>query len=145
MYIKHKIILIILGVLSLVICFLYQNKTSENSYDAIVTFLSILFGFTLTAFTTLFSSKFVSDLYKTQDKENKYITLKHRLKNYFLTSFNISIVSIIFLLVFPNKLTIYNISFYKEMFIFPIILVNSCMYYILLHYLGKLFIKNKAE
>ena len=145
MYLIHRVVLILLGIVSFIIGYFYQTESYENGYDSIITFLSILFGFSLTAFVTLFSSNFVNDLYNIRDEQNTYITLKHRLKNYFLTSFNISIVSIILLCIFPNKLVIQNVIFYKTLLVLPIIFINSCMYYILLRYLGKIFIKNKGN
>lgn len=144
MYKKHKIILCFLGVISLIVGILNLDNPSEAHYNSVITFLSILFGFTLTSFTTLFSSKSVDGLYKIQDKKNRNITLKHRLKNYFLASFNISVISILILLLFPNKLSVCHLCFHKEMFLYPIIIINSYMYYILLHLLGKIFIKNNT-
>lgn len=105
----------------------------------IITFLSIIMGFQITAFALLFSSDTVHLLYKQKDKEFPQLTLKHRLKNYYKNSFNTLLVSIIILLLCPSHWILLNLV------TLPIILVNSYMLYTTNEYLYKIFIKEKEN
>ena len=105
----------------------------------VITFLSIIMGFQITAFALLFSSDTVHLLYKQKDKEFPQLTLKHRLKNYYKNSFNTLLISIIILLLCPSHWMLLNLV------TLPIILVNSYMLYTTNEYLYKIFIKEKEH
>ena len=115
------------------------------NYDSIITFLSVVYGFFSMSFPLIFSSKLISKLYNKKDNEDNSITQKHRIKNYFIFSFYFSSVSIIFFLLFPNKITIETFIIKKTYFIMPIIFSNFFIYYRIIYYLSKIFIKEKNE
>jgi CBS domain containing-hemolysin-like protein len=51
--------------------------------NGVITFLSIIFGFYIASLAIFVSSRYVSELYSITDKDNKNLTLLHRLiKNY---------------------------------------------------------------
>ena len=74
------------------ICFEININTS-----AVITFLSIVIGFQMTAFALLFSSDTVKRLYNTKDENNPRLTLCHTLKNNY--NYIFSILSIIILII----------------------------------------------
>ena len=43
----------------------------------------------------LFTSAMIKSFYKIKDNEDAYITLKHRLKNYYKFAFNLALISIV--------------------------------------------------
>lgn len=138
--------LLVILVFSGIISYYIRNLCFSNyTYDALIAFLSIITGFTLTAFSSIFSSKIVQKLFNIKDDENPSITLKHRLKNYFLFAFDGSLSSIIFLLIAPTKIYIntpkINFFIYKDFFILPIISFNIFIYYKITRYFSKIFIK----
>lgn len=94
-----------------------------NYYSELITFLSILIGFQITALSILFNSRILKVLYDKKDKT--YKTELHRLKVYFAYSIYFEITSIILLLVLQNEyeFTIinYDICFYKSFLVLPII------------------------
>ena len=143
---KHNIILLLVVIFSFISNIFYDIGNFQD-YSAIVTYLSILTGFFMAAFSSIFSSKVVLSLYTIKDSENPSITLKHRLKNYFLFSFDFAICSILFMLLFPDtvKLPFVGYIITKREFVIPILLSNSVLYYFIIRYLGKIFIKNSSE
>lgn len=119
-----------------------QYPLIEYNFSDLVTFLSILTGFQITAFSLLFYSKIVSNLYKINDIDNPSKTLKHSLKNYYSFSLNLSILSIIFLLLIPDILFTVCI---KKLFVIPIVLANTFMFYKTNNFLYKIFIKETTN
>lgn len=118
---KTYFILILL--ISIPIGYLILPKCYEQFSD-LITFLSILIGFQITAISILFNSRIVNVLY--DNKNKSYITELHRLKAYFKYAINYELISVVLLLTFPKEfpLSIFNhqIMFYKSYFVLPIIL-----------------------
>lgn len=148
----HKLGFISIILFSVLIEILFYNDISGKityDYSAIITFLSIISGFILSGFSLLFSSTFVSSLYKVKDKENPQITLKHRLKNYFSLSFNVSIISVIILIIYPQYIRFsynkHSFCLEKDMLALPIILINTFLYIVLMNHICKVFVKQKIK
>lgn len=151
MYKKDNFIVCIISVLIFLISirFRFYFFTTKN-YDPanVITFLSIILGFQSGAFALLFSSTTVRDLYKKKDSENNKITLKHRLKNYYKSSFVVSILSIVFLILFDtsNALIARNIfSNYFACTIPCIIFTNTFILFKTNSLLYKIFIKDAPK
>lgn len=151
MYKKDNFIICITSILMVIISvrFRFYFFTTKN-YDPanVITFLSIILGFQTGAFALLFSSTTVRDLYKIKDLENNKITLKHRLKNYYKASFIVSILSILFLILFDtsNALIVKNIfSNYFVCAIPCIIFMNTFILFKTNSLLYKIFIKDASK
>lgn len=151
MYKKDNCIIFIVSILIFFISikFRFSFFTTKN-YDPanVITFLSIVLGFQTGAFALLFSSTIVRDLYKIKDSEDNKITLKHRLKNYYKSSFVASILSILFLILFDtnNELIIKNIfSDYFVCMIPCIIFINTFILFKTNSLLYKIFIKDTPK
>lgn len=129
---------------------IYNFTPTTNIYSNLITFISILTGFQITSFATLFSSSMVKGLYKIKDDENPYITLKHRLKNYYKFAFNLALLSIVIIFILeifkPNHITtplmIINLSWISRSAVFAIIASNIFANYKTMNMLYKIFIQN---
>lgn len=123
---------------------------TTNLYSNLITFISILTGFQITSFAMLFSSSMVKGLYKIKDNENPYITLKHRLKNYYKFAFNLALLSIVIIFILeifkPNRittpLTVIDLSWISRSAVFAIIASNIFANYKTMNMLYKIFIQN---
>lgn len=123
---------------------------TTNLYSNLITFISILTGFQITSFAMLFSSSIVKGLYKIKDNENSYITLKHRLKNYYKFAFNLALLSIVIIFILeifkPNHittpLTVIDLSWIGRSAVFSIIASNIFANYKTMNMLYKIFIQN---
>lgn len=123
---------------------------TTNLYSNLITFISILTGFQITSFAMLFSSSMVKGLYKIKDNENSYITLKHRLKNYYKFAFNLALLSIVIIFILeifkPNHittpLTVIDLSWIGRSSVFSIIASNIFANYKTMNMLYKIFIQN---
>ena len=99
---------------------------TTNLYSNLITFISILTGFQITSFAMLFSSSIVKGLYKIKDNENSYITLKHRLKNYYKFAFNLALLSIV-IIGWQKKFCVLQVQYH---------------YYILILYAYRIWLLN---
>jgi hypothetical protein len=119
---KDKKILIFLLLLSIPIgCFIMPK--SYNQFSELITFLSILIGFQITALSILFNSRILKILY---DNKNKvYRTELNRLKSYFSYSIYFEIVSIVVLLIMQDNYLFsikeWEFGIYKSYLVLPII------------------------
>lgn len=116
-------IAVILGV-GVYVYFSFGNSIflSSNFISNIVTFLSILFGFYITSFSIFTTSKYVSQLYKIDDKENNgKQSLMDTLIQKYKTGLTITLLSILY------TLGIFFILKDKET-----ILLNENLYFIVL-------------
>jgi hypothetical protein len=113
---KIKFILII--VLSLIIGFFFSDK-EFTSYSDIITFLSILLGFTITSISILFNSRILNLLFHKINKD--YRTELHRLKDYFKSFLYFSLFSLVLLIICPDKIQVFCIKFYRSYLIYPIL------------------------
>lgn len=119
---KDRNILILLLLLSIPIGYFILPK-SYNQFSELITFLSILIGFQITALSILFNSRILKILY---DNKNKvYRTELHRLKSYFSYSIYFEVTSIVVLLIFQDSYSYsfknWDLSLYKSYFVLPII------------------------
>lgn len=130
---------IYIGVLFLSLVFSYFVDIQVDVSD-IVTFLSIIMGFQITAFSLLFTSDTVKELYKHKSSYNPTITQKHELKNYYKLSFNTSIVSIFILLFVPK-----NLPSIGHLLYLPIVTLNCYTLYKTNQFLYKIFIKENSN
>jgi hypothetical protein len=127
--------------LSAIIGIFGKYEIPLSIYSDLITFLSILVGFQVAAFAMLFSSPTVKALYEIKDAENKYITLKHRLKNYYEFAFSLSLISI--LLIFMLEIFNLNILWINRAVILSIITSNIFIHYRTMRFLYKVFIKDR--
>ncbi len=144
---KDRIIFGLILICSIVITIIFASNIKQYKYDysAIITFISVIVGFLCTGFSMLFNSAFIDSLYHIKDEENKQISLKHRIKNYFLFAFKYSIVSVVVLLLYPRKINICGLILWKQYLVVSIVVSNSALYLIFINYLSKIFIKNKGK
>lgn len=78
--------------------YLYLDKT-DLAFGHIITFLSIITGFCITALSIIATSNFAKELYKLEDPKNNSKTLLHNLTDTFtkcILSSSIAIVLILF-------------------------------------------------
>lgn len=78
--------------------FLSSFLVKTDLISNIITFLSIIFGFYITSLSIFVTSKYVSSLYKTGDKNNKSTTLLHTLFNNYKFGLLVTLFSIIYFL-----------------------------------------------
>lgn len=149
MYKLDKFIFTILIAIGCFFSFFLGLKFPCDFVSNLITFVSIIMGFQMSAFTMLFSSKLVKDLYNIKDIENSTITLKHRLKNYFKTSFNCSLISVLVLLLcninINMKILGYNFILNSSYFFCSIIFANIFCFCRLNYFLYKIFIQDHSS
>lgn len=73
---------------------------SNDVINNFIVFLSIIFGFYITSLAIFVTSKYVSNLYKITDKNNKSVTLLHTLINNYKLGLTLILLSIFYLLIF---------------------------------------------
>lgn len=119
---KDKKILILLLLVSLPIGY-FIIPESYGQFSELITFLSILIGFQITALSILFNSRILKVLY--DNKNDVYRTELHRLKSYFSYSIYFEIISIVLLLILQDSYHIsfneWKLSVYKSYLVVPII------------------------
>lgn len=128
----------------------YNFDITQGLYSDLITFISILMGFQITSFSMVFVSPVVKKLYNVKDNENGYITLKHRLKNYYKFAFNVALVSVIAIFVLnifnthliATRFFVINVSWIKRAAVFSIIASNIFANYKTMNFLYKIFIKD---
>lgn len=119
---NDKKILILLLLLSFPLGYFILPKC-YGQFSELITFLSILIGFQITALSILFNSRILKVLY---DNKNKvYRTELHRLKSYFSYSIYFEVISIVVLLILQDSyhfsIKDLEIEFYKSYLVIPII------------------------
>ena len=115
---------------------------SFNSYSDIITFLSIMIGFKITALSILYNSPLKKTLY---DRKIKYYkTELHRLKDFFKQALFFEVASVMLLFVIPEQTSIvfltYKILIRKHMIIFPILIGTIFCFYKVCNELFKIFV-----
>lgn len=154
-----KIIKILLISFCIPIIIYIQLKFLGNYYlkteilTSIITFLSIIFGFYITSLAIFVTSKYVSDLYKITDENNKSLTLLQILIKKYKFGLNVLLVSIAYFILIQfyinqnrnNEILFSN----KVLFPFFILLLLNFLYsYFMLNTLIKIIIqeaKRKAN
>lgn len=122
--IKGKDILqiIVLEVMSFGIGFFifYYNNTNGDLFSELITFISIMFGFQITAFSILFNSKSLATLHALFDKI--YNNRLERLTQYFKFTFYIEFLIIVGLFI-TKQFNLVNL------FVLPILsIIGWCFY-----------------
>ncbi len=144
-FLKHKDLhcFVILMLISYIMGYFIFDK-AYNNYSELITFLSIVFGFTITSFSILFNTPLKKVLY---DRRIKYYeTELHRLRTFYSSALLFSILSISFLLVFYKDFTIlinimeYKLYIAKHNFILPIIVGEIYFLYKLMEDLFRIFV-----
>lgn len=100
MYKKHLIILLSLGLLAFVISYALRLRFDESLLNSIMTILSIIFGFNVTAISALYSKAFIANLHKRIDEVTKGQTQLQTLKQYFSLSCKLSLSTIMYLILY---------------------------------------------
>lgn len=121
---------------------LFVFDESFKSYSDMITFLSIMIGFTITSLSILYNSPLRKTLY---DRKIKYYkTELHRLKDFFKQALSFEVVSVIFLFVIPDKIACisflnYDVLIGRYMIIFPILMGTTFCFYKIFSDLLKIF------
>lgn len=119
---RDRKVLILILLLSILIGYFIMPE-SYGQFSELITFLSILIGFQITALSILFNSRILKVLY--DSKNNIYRTELHRLKSYFSYSIYFEIISIVVLLILRDSYIVsfneWQLNFYKSYLVIPII------------------------
>lgn len=99
MYKRHNIGIILLFIILFGVSYFMRFEYDKDFIANIITFLSILVGFSMTSLSLLFTSNVMKDFYNNIDAEDSSLTKLHRLKNYYKISVLIEISSIAFFLI----------------------------------------------
>ncbi len=91
-----KLTIILLVIVFIQWLFLSDRQINTSSFEDIITFLSILFGFYITSLAIFVTSTYVSDLYKMVDSENKSVTLLHTLTDNYKFGLFLALGSLIY-------------------------------------------------
>jgi hypothetical protein len=94
--------------------YLWDIKIKNDLLNSLITFFSILFWFYITSLSIFVSSKYVSNLYQIEDKENSSQTLLHKLLfNYKVWLFLIlfTIIYLLFITIILNQIKEQNINY----------------------------------
>lgn len=83
----------------IVVCYKFKFIIQKTDVSAIISFLSIYFGFLVTSFSIMINSTEIKKLYTKKDPEDNSLTLLHRLANYYKFSLGCSLFTIITLLI----------------------------------------------
>lgn len=78
----------------------YLKYDISSSFDSIVTFLSIVLGFTITALSIIATSPFSKELYNIEDPKDNSKTLLHQLVYKFRVTTITSILTIVTILIY---------------------------------------------
>lgn len=100
--------------------FIFFYNQNKDFFTELITFLSILFGFQITAFSVLFNSKSLSTLHKLQDET--YGNRLEKLSRYFEFTFYIEFIIIVMLFIL-KRFGMVNLS------IFPTLMIVCWCFY----------------
>ena len=91
----------ILGTIILVILLMTKwNFDNSSAFTSILTFLSIIAGFSITALSIIETSNFSKELYLKESPKNNSLTLLHELISIFKNATLLFIITIILILLF---------------------------------------------
>lgn len=143
---KDMRILVLLLLLSFPIGYFIMPE-SYSQFSELITFLSILIGFQITALSILFNSRILRVLYN--NKNDVYRTELHRLKSYFSYSIYFEIISIVVLLILRESYNIsineFKLSLYKSYLVIPIIAGSTYCFLKISNDLFRIFILPRNE
>ena len=107
----------------------YIFDETFNAYSDLITFLSIIIGFTITSLSILFNSPLKKAMYDRQNQE--YLTELHRLGAYYKFSLRFEVLSIFTLFVIPDistKLDLKIVTFNTGKFTLVLPIVAGSIY-----------------
>lgn len=141
----HKRILYIVGLFTLVITYLLKLVYDAALLNSIMTVLSIIMGFNITAVSTLYSRKFIVNLHKKIDIEIPGQTQLQTLKRYFAISSQTTLATIMYLILYQLLikncqyilLSLLDVELLCTSLILPLVSLNICV----LVFLLKVFLK----
>lgn len=118
---RIRLIILSIIVIFFLSTYLYLDK-SDLAFGHIITFLSIITGFCITALSIISTSNFAKELYKLEDPKDNSKTLLHNLTDTFKTCILSSSIAIVLILV-----TFYfsNIDFCKFEFLRTFISIKT--------------------
>lgn len=110
----YKITLLLLFIFIVLLFSTYLYCDISNDFGSIITFLSIVSGFTITSLSIIATSNFSTNLYKIEDPTDNSKTLLHTLVNKIIVSISTTTLIIFLILLYPFlKKADYTIAFYK--------------------------------
>lgn len=147
MYKRHRIIQLIIFASTLTLSLLLDPvRKAYLVYPELITIFSIIFGFTITSFSVLFTSDFVKELYNKSDKE-KGSTQLHVLAGYYKHGFILSILTILVLLAVgvscKDSAIETGFSYTLKAMVFPLVVINFYTFHLLLSIFIKIFVNNR--
>jgi len=121
----------------------YVFDQTFKAYSDLITFLSIIIGFTITSLSILFNSPLKKAMYDQQDQE--YLTKLHRLGAYYKFSLYFEVLSIFTLFVIPDistdlDLKIITLNIGKFTLVLPIIAGSIYCFMKVVNDLLKIFV-----
>lgn len=128
----RRIRLIILSVIFIFLLstYLYLDKT-DLAFGHIITFLSIISGFCITALSIISTSNFAKELYKLEDERNNSKTLLHNLIDTFRNGILSSTVAIVLILLsfYFSNVEFCKIEFLKTYISFKTVIIGGIWYF----------------
>lgn len=145
MYNSHEKLIWVFGISTFVLSNLLKLYYDAALLNSIMTVLSIIFGFNVTAISTLYSRKFIANLHKKIDLNKPGQTQLQTLKSYFAISCKMALTTIMYLVLYQLLiakckyilLNLLDIELLLTSLILPLISMNI----ILLLFLLKVFLK----
>lgn len=149
---KYKTLVILLFAIPIVgFMSVFINQDNSSAFGDIVTFLSIIIGFTITALSIIATSKISQELYNRESKRNNSKTLLHELVDEFKYSTILftSIIALILLYQFNSDslFSIYCIESRSVLknFIWYLTLIAFVEFLILFRLFSKFIIKGVSK
>ena len=126
-----KVLIILASLVSvfLLSTFLYVEK-STDAFSSIVTFLSIIIGFCITALSIFATSNFAKELYRQEDPNDNSKTLLHNLTNsfkYCVVSSSLTIL-VILLFYYVGSICFLSNQYFNSLFSLKSILIGIVWY-----------------
>lgn len=122
-------------ILSIIIIFflstyLYLEKT-DLAFGHIITFLSIITGFCITALSIIATSNFAKELYKIEDPKDNAKTLLHNLTNTFTNGILSSSITIVLILIlyYLSSVCFYRIEFLRTSISAKTVITGTIWYF----------------
>lgn len=129
---SHKRIVLCVSLCGFVISYIMKIDYDVSLLNSIMTVLSIIMGFNVTAISTLYSKKFICILHRRIDKDLPGQTQLQTLKNYFALNSNMTLVTIVYLILYQLiitkchfiVLTYLDVEMFLSSLILPLVLIN---------------------
>lgn len=151
--IKIKVYLLyFISISYLILAYRYMPVDKDYKFEEVLTFLSIVLGFTFTGMTLISGSEFSKKLYKLESKSNNSLTQLHELVGIYYFNAKLFIVNSVLIILFElfNKnlmlveFIIFKIDFYKLCYISIVYLtlINFYNFYLLIKLFKNLVIQS---